>query len=221
MTTDALIAQACRILGQGGQDHFCYGHVSARVDQDAIAIKAAGFPLATLDTEQVARVGLDGTNLTSHLRLHDETVMHLAIYRSRPDVRAIVHTHPVISHAASLHGPPDGVYSQDQVVFADSLAFYDSALLVSDETSAAEFAACLGDNRAALLRAHGLLTVGGSVEEAVVLAVLLDRAMHLMLTARSAGHVSAMRADEVTELRTRFDRAHATRVRDVWDALTR
>jgi L-fuculose-phosphate aldolase len=216
------IALGCRILSRVGQDHFVYGHLSARLDDGSIAIKAAGVPMATAAAHEVARLTLDGVNLTPQLRVHDETVMHLAVYRSRPEITAVVHTHPIYSHAASLHGPPEAVYSQDQVVFAGSLSFYDSALLVNSPESAADFALCLGQNRAALLRAHGLLTVGESVEEAVVLAVLLERAMQILVTARAAGPaVSPMHDTEVDELRALFERSHSTRMRDVWEALTR
>jgi L-fuculose-phosphate aldolase len=219
METDPLIAQGCRILSRTGQDHFVYGHVSARVGKEVVAIKAGGVPMATVSPNDVARVTLDGTNMSPGLRIHDETIMHLAVYRSRPEVQAVVHTHPIYSHAASLHGPPTGVYSQDQVLFSDSLSFYDNALLVNNPESAAEFASCLGINRAALLRGHGLLTVGESVEEAVVLAVLLERAMQILVTARAVGSPTPMRSDEVATLGQLFAASHSTRMRDVWAAL--
>jgi ribulose-5-phosphate 4-epimerase/fuculose-1-phosphate aldolase len=177
--------------------------------------------MATATAADVALVTLDGDNLTPALRLHDETVMHLAVYRSRPDVCAIAHTHAVFAHVASLHGLPTGVYSQDQVPFAGSLAFFDNALLVNDDNIAAGFTTCLGTSRAALLRAHGLCTVGESVQEAVVLATLLERAMQILVTARRAGAgPEPMREDEVAALRTLFDHSHQTRVRDVWHAVT-
>jgi L-fuculose-phosphate aldolase len=143
------------------------------------------------------------------------------VYNSRPEVQAVVHTHPIYSHAASLYGPPVGIYSQHQVIFADSFAFCDNALLVNNPESAMNFASCLGSNRAALLRGHGLLTVGDSVEEAVVLAVLLERAMQIRVTARSAGSPTPMRGDEVAALGHLFAASHPTRMRDVWGALAK
>jgi ribulose-5-phosphate 4-epimerase/fuculose-1-phosphate aldolase len=83
------------------------------------------------------------------------------------------------------------------------------------------FASCLGSNRAALLRGHGPLTVGDSVEEAVVLAVLLERAMQILVTARSAGSPTPMRGDEVAALGHLFAASHPTRMRDVWGALAK
>ena len=71
------------------------GNISCRTADGLVAITASQSDKAEQRADQVGIVRLDGTTLTPHLKLSIETGLHLAIYRARPDVAAIVHAHPV------------------------------------------------------------------------------------------------------------------------------
>src|SRR5205807_37628 len=102
------------------------------------------------------------------------TRFHLWVYRHRPDVRAIVHTHPPAASALCMLGEDLVVAHMDQTPFADDLAYLREwpGLPIGDGEGRA-IADALGGKRSLLLASHGLLTAGRSVEEAVVLAVWL------------------------------------------------
>lgn len=215
------MARSCRLLDHFSHEHFCFGHVSARLDPGGpVLVKAAGVGLGRVTAADVARVSTDGVNLTPDLRLHDETVLHLAVYRHRPDVGAVVHTHPAAVQAATALRLTADVFSQDGVCFHRSLAWYDSAALVSDERAGEDFAACLGSNRGVLLRSHGLVTVGADIVEACALALLLNRAVSTWLLAASAGTPRPIADDDLESLAASFSRSHRGRMQSIWfDAL--
>ncbi|MBE3201443.1 MULTISPECIES: class II aldolase/adducin family protein [Parafrankia] len=212
-----LVATACRVLAADGQDHFCFGHVSARGADGGLFVKAVGPSLARVTTARVAEISPDGSLRTPGLRLHEETALHQAVYAARPDVGAVVHTHPLAVQSATTLGPlPDGVFSQDEVPFAAGLAWYDDADLVADTARAQGFATCLGGARGALLRAHGLVTVGADVAEATALALLLHRAVSVRLAAMAVGRPRPLPPVTLDRLRGAFEAGHRGRMTAIW-----
>ncbi|CAO5246660.1 Class II aldolase/adducin N-terminal domain-containing protein [Frankia sp. AgKG'84/4] len=211
------VATACRVLAADGQDHFCFGHVSVRRPGGGLMVKAVGPSLARVRPAQIAEVGPDGAVRTPGLRPHEETALHLAVYERRADVGAVVHTHPLAAQTATLFPPMDGgVFSQDEVPFAAGVAWYDDADLVANPARGRAFARCLGGARAALLRAHGLVTVGRDVAEATALALLLHRAIAVRLAAMAVGRPRPMDPATVARLSAAFEAGHAGRMAAVW-----
>ncbi|MEX5636068.1 class II aldolase/adducin family protein [Parafrankia sp. FMc2] len=212
-----LVATSCRVLAADGQDHFCFGHVSARGAGGSILVKAVGPSLARVDAAHIAEIGPDGAVHTPGLRPHEETALHLGVYAARPDVGAVVHTHPLAVQSATTLGPlPDGVYSQDEVPFAAGLAWYDDADLVADRARAEAFAECLGTARGALLRSHGLVTVGADVAEATALALLLHRAVAVRLAALAVGQPRPLPPVTLDRLWGAFEAGHRGRMTAIW-----
>jgi L-fuculose-phosphate aldolase len=215
------IAAACRILHREGHEHLVFGHVSARAPDGTIWVKAAGLGLEEIDATGIARMDLDGRPVGDGPPLHDEMPLHTEIYRARPDVGAIVHTHPVSTIAMSLFREGLAPISQDAVPFHGRLARYESARLISTPELGRELAACLGDARAAILRAHGIVTVGADVREATVNAVLLARAARIEAAAAAFGVPEPMSGADVAALDAHFERSRARRVDGIWGYLTR
>lgn len=210
------VMRSCRILDHFGQDHFCFGHVSYRPNPGGpILIKAAGVGLGRVEVTDIATVDDSGMNLTAGLRLHDETALHVEIYRSRADVGAVVHTHPLSVQAMTMLEFTGDVYSQDGVAFQEKLTWYDHAALISNAELGETFAACLGQGRAALLRSHGLVTVGADVAEATVMALLLERSVAAWMLASSAGLPRPI-GDDLRALVGPFERAHRSRIESIW-----
>ena len=215
------IAAACRILHREGHEHLVFGHVSARAADGTIWVKAAGLGLEEIDASAIAHMDADGRPVGDGPPLHDEMPLHTEIYRARPDVGAVVHTHPAGAIALSLFRDRLAAISQDAVPFQGRLAFFESARLISTPELGRELAACLGDGRAAILRAHGIVTVGAGVPEATVLAVQLARAARIEAAAAAFGVPEAMSVADVDALDAHFERNHARRVEGIWGYLTR
>src|SRR6478672_6508994 len=89
------VAWACRILALGGHGDYTLGHVSARsADGRHVLMKPNGLGLEEVRPEDVLVLDLEGTRLAGEGPVHLEYVLHTEIYKARPDVGSVVHSHP-------------------------------------------------------------------------------------------------------------------------------
>ncbi|QJR10063.1 Decarboxylase NovR [Usitatibacter rugosus] len=125
---------------------------------------------------------------------------HLWIYRHRPQVNAIVHTHPPYVSALSLTGEPLMAAHMDTTMFHDDCAYLPEwpGVPIGDEEGRIIHDA-LGTKRAILLAHHGQLVACGTMEEACVLAVFIERAARMQLMARAVGPIKAINPDHAKE----------------------
>jgi len=125
---------------------------------------------------------------------------HLWIYRHRPQVNAIVHTHPPYVSALSLTGEPLLAAHMDTTMFHDDCAYLPEwpGVPIGDEEGRIIHDA-LGTKRAILLAHHGQLVACGTMEEACVLAVFIERAARMQLMARAVGPIKAINPDHAKE----------------------
>ncbi|MEV4611893.1 aldolase [Kitasatospora sp. NPDC049258] len=190
-TTRQKLALTCRILFDAGHDSGLAGQITARAE-------APG-------TYYTQRLGLGFDEITeSNLLLVDEDLnvlegegmanpanrFHSWVYRARPDVACIIHTHPPHVSALSMLEQPLAVAHMDLCPLYEDCAFLETwpGIPVGNEEGEI-ISAALGDKRALLLAHHGQLVAGGSVEEAAQLAVLIERAARLQLLAMAAGTI--------------------------------
>src|SRR5260221_496765 len=107
---------------------------------------------------------------------HLETVMHTEAYRARPDVGAVIHTHPLHSIALGATDQGLALLSHDGLLFPNGVPVFDgTAGLVTSPAHARAVAQALGSGRAVLLRNHGILVVGEDIPLAVLAAITTER----------------------------------------------
>lgn len=185
------LALTCRILFDGGHDSGLAGQLTARTPE-------AG-------RYYTQRLGLGFDEITaSNLLVVDEDLrvqegggmpnpanrFHSWIYRARPDVNCIIHTHPLHVASLSMLEVPLEVSHMDNCTLYDDVAFLKDWPGVPVGNEEGEIiSAALGDKRAILLSHHGMLIAAGSVEEACVLALQFERAARMQLLAMSAGKI--------------------------------
>jgi L-fuculose-phosphate aldolase len=128
--------------------------------------------------------------------------------RARPEIQAVVHTHPPHAVAFSSLCRPLLPVGHEGAMFCDGLPVFDrtSDLIVNADLGRA-VAACLDGHNALLLRNHGIVTAGRSVEEAVMTAVLLEKACKVQLLAEQAGGPQV--TTDPAEARIKRDRIYA------------
>lgn len=166
------LVDAIRMLERAGIiDH--NGHGSARRDAGSFYINAGAAVRSTLTVDDLVAVDLDGRLVEGSARPPLEFHIHAAIYRARPHVRAVMHTHPQWSTFLTMTGVPYQVVYAQGVLLGD-LPVVDSPLSVNTPASGEALASALGDRPAVLLKAHGAVTVGADVVEAFVLAAYLE-----------------------------------------------
>jgi ribulose-5-phosphate 4-epimerase/fuculose-1-phosphate aldolase len=116
--------------------------------------------------------------------------IHSEIHKARPDVHAACHAHSVYGKAFSVFGRELDMMTQDATRFYKSHAVYDNyGGVVLDREEGKRIAKALGNGKAVILQNHGLLTVGGSVDEVAFWFISLDKTCHAQLLADAgSGH---------------------------------
>jgi len=208
VTTDVAIAakkrliEAGRILEVNGQSDFTKGHVSVRVpgDPDHFFMKPHSMGFDEMTLENIVICNMDGDKVGGGGRRHSEVYIHSEIYKARPDVNSVIHTHSVNVVALSATGQQVLPVSQPAVVFAQGVPYYtDTIELIRQADKGAALAKALGKHRAVLLRNHGVAVVGESLEEATMLTIMLDEACKIQLQAQASGGIGEMFSEEIVE----------------------
>jgi L-fuculose-phosphate aldolase len=216
------LALACRVLFAEGHEHFYFGHLSARATTgDGIWVKPAGVGLEEAEAADMALMDADGRKLEGERALHEEMPIHTGIYRARPEVQAIVHTHPFHAAALSASQARVEIVSQDAMPFAEGVRLYPSAELVMTAAQGQAVAEALGDRRAVLMQNHGITVVGPSIETATVWAAELERACRTQLAASQFGPLAPIPPDAVVRMYDRFERGYPGRNEAIWRYLVR
>ncbi|HKU99640.1 MAG TPA: aldolase [Vineibacter sp.] len=127
---------------------------------------------------------------------------HIRVYRDRPGVGCIVHTHPPAVAALSMVGEDLAVAHMDATPFFDDCAYLAEwpGLPIADREGEI-ISDALGTKHAILLAHHGLLTIGATIEDAVMRAVWLEHAADMQLRARAIGPIKPIRPELAAESR--------------------
>ena len=197
LTTRQKVALTCRALFDAGHDSGLAGQITARAEQPGTYYTqqlGLGFDEITdanlLLVDEDLNV-LDGPNVNG--MANPANRFHSWIYRARPDVQCIVHTHAFHAAALSMLEVPLLVSQMDTTPLYDDCAFLAEWPGVPVGNEAGEIiSAALGDKKAILLAHHGQIIAGASVEEACSLAVLIERAAELQLAAMAAGTIKEL-----------------------------
>ena len=187
------VAWACRILAMGGHGDFTLGHVSARGKDGTVHMKRNGLGLEEVCPDDVLTIDLESRKLAGRGSVHLEAVLHTAVYKARPDVGAVIHTHPPFSTAFGATDATLVLLNHDAVLFRDGLAYFDQTaeLIVRPEQGAA-VAAALAAKKVLVMRGHGVLVVGPTVPWAVYTALTLERVIEIQAIARTLGALEPM-----------------------------
>jgi len=190
-----LIAEACRILAHAGLADDILGHVSLRT-ANGLAVRCRGEKEAGLlftqprDVHEVTPLAV----LPPDYQAPNELPIHTEILAARPDVQAVVHAHPPFVVAADLAGialrPVIGAYNIPAMrLAAERIPIYGRSVLISTAELGRDLAQALGSAPAVLLRGHGIVTVGATVQEAVVRALNIEILAKMLVRASARGTV--------------------------------
>lgn len=195
------VALTCRILFDNGHDSGLAGQITARADGcDGYWTQALGLGFDEITHANLLRVNADLEVLEGAGMANPANRFHSWIYQNRPDVRCVVHTHAVYVAALSLLEQPLKVAHMDSCMLYDDVGFLEHWPGVpAGNEEGALILDTLGSRRAALLAHHGLIIAAGSVEEACVLAIQIERTARLQLLAQVAGPIRDIDRDLARE----------------------
>ncbi len=185
------LATAYRLFGKFGFDEGVAGHITVRDPEltDHFWVNPMGVSFKRIkvsDLMLVSHVGevVEGNGLLNAAAF----AIHSQIHKHHPRVTAAAHSHSVYGKAWSALGRQLDPLTQDSCAFyEDHVLFDDFTGVVLDLSEGERIAAALGDNKAAILRNHGLLTVGTTVESAAWWYITMERTCQAQLMAEAAG----------------------------------
>ena len=186
------VALACNILAKEGLTDFL-GHVSCKtVDDDSILVSPTSKNLANVRDEDILRISLKGKLSESNGKPPSELPIHTSIYKSRPDVGAVIHAHPKFATLFSITGERVVPVCHLGAPFIDGVPLFEEYGLVDNVISADKLARNLGNKRAILLKNHGAVVVGRTIEEACILTIWLEKNCELLFMSKVTGRINAI-----------------------------
>lgn len=197
------IVRAGRVLGGLGYMAGASGNISVRLDDGTVLITPSGKRKAELCASEMMRVDLAGNVLSDGpQKVSSEYMIHLQAYRSRSDVRAVVHTHaPYATTFAAAHMP------LDNTVLAEAWNMLGGTIPVvpfgapSTPKLAENLIPFLRDHSCFLLANHGLMTVAKDLELAVQMTETAEFLARIQLNARALGGEKPLRGQDIAILR--------------------
>ncbi len=197
------VALACRMLDADGHASALAGQVTLRGEKpNTYWGLSFGLGFDEAAASNILLFDDDLNVLQGEGMANPANRFHLWIYRQRPDVNSIVHTHPPHASALSMIGEPLIVSHMDSCVLYENCAYLADwpGVPIGDEEGRI-ISESLGDKEAILLAHHGILTACATLEKATVLAFALERAAKLQLLARALGPIRPLKRELALEAR--------------------
>ncbi len=181
------------------------GNVSGRDPETGyVVIKPSGVKYEDLRPEHLVVLDVNGNRIEGDLKASSDTASHLYIYRQRPDVNGIVHTHSPYATAFAAVGQPIPVYlTAIADEFGGAIPCGGFALIGGEEIGKVVVEA-IGNSPAVLLKNHGVFTLGKNAEAAVKAAVMTEDAARTVWYALQLGTPDEIPAEQVAKLHQRY-----------------
>jgi ribulose-5-phosphate 4-epimerase/fuculose-1-phosphate aldolase len=193
------LAAGFRLFSKFGFEEGIAGHITARDPErlDHFWVNPFGMTFAHIRVSDLILVNDQGQVVEGDGSVNTAAfAIHAAVHAARPDVIAAAHSHSVHGKAWSSLGRLLDPLTQDACsFFEDHSLFDDYTGVVLDLDEGKRIAHAIGDNKAVILRNHGLLTAGKSVDEAVWWFVTMERTCQAQLLAEAAGTPVLIDAD--------------------------
>ena len=175
------------------------GNVSARLGDGTFLITPSAMAYETLEPEDIVRIDAEGNVVEGEHRPSSDYEAVLYIYRHRPDVHAVIHTHQPYATAVGLIGDklPACLTTIIDTNHGDVPV---APFTVSSDVGMGETViACGRDSNAVILGNHGVIAMGECLEEALETAVYLEEGAKTYLAAEAAGKVRLLTRQQIEE----------------------
>ena len=192
-------------LPKNGLVKWTGGNVSARDPESGlVVIKPSGVLYEDLRPEDHVVLDLEGKVVEGKLKPSSDTASHLYIYRQRPDVNGVVHTHSGYATAFAALGRPIPVYLTAMAdEFGGPIPCAGFALIGGEEIGR-QVVEHIGNSPAVLLKNHGVFTVGPTARAAVKAAVMTEDVARATWLALQLGQPDEIPAEDVAKLHHRY-----------------
>ena len=187
------------------------GNVSARLPDSLLAITPMGKSYEGMSAEDIVVVDGDLNPVEGDLMPSSESLLHVAIYRARPDVGGIVHTHAVYSTAVAAAGMAIPPIVDEMVVTLGGEVRVSKYAPPASEAMAERVCSALGNRDAALIRNHGAVAVGADPHDALDASILTERAAQIFVLSSIMGSPATLPDEVVASEAAIFEMRRAAR----------
>jgi L-fuculose-phosphate aldolase len=196
----AALVKVCRRLDERGLVAGAEGNVSARVNASTIVVTPGGVSKGAIRASELVAVDLRTGRVRGRGLPSTEIAMHLAIYRARPEVSAIVHAHPptATGFAVARKAFPQGALAEVAGVIGP-VPLVEYAPPGSEQLGEV-VARAMRDADAALLSNHGAVTLGTTLDVALNLMESMEQAARILVSAHILGGVTELSHEQVLSL---------------------
>ena len=221
------LAATFRLFARYGFDEGVAGHVTARDPEltDHFWVNAFGQYFGHIRVRDLLLVNHRGEVVEGNRPVNTAAfAIHSQVHAARPDVVAAAHSHSMYGKAWSSLGRLIDPLTQDSCAFFEDHGLFDDFTgIVLDLEEGKRIAAALGEHKAVILRNHGLLTVGHSVDAAVWTFITMERSCQVQLLAEAAGTPVLIDTDMARTTYPRVGSPIASHVsfQPLWDMITR
>jgi ribulose-5-phosphate 4-epimerase/fuculose-1-phosphate aldolase len=193
------MAAAFRLFDRFGFNEGVAGHLTGRDPEhaDLFWVNPFGMSFGQIRASDLILVDREGEVVEGDWPVNTAAfAIHSQVHEARPDVNAAAHTHSQYGRAFSTLRKPLAPLTQDACAFYEDHAIFDDYTgVVLDVEEGKRIAHALGGGKACILRNHGLLTVGQTVDEAAWWFITMERSCHVQLMADAAGDPVAIAAE--------------------------
>jgi ribulose-5-phosphate 4-epimerase/fuculose-1-phosphate aldolase len=184
------LAAGFRLFSKFGFDEGVAGHITARDPEfpDTFWVNPFGVHFSQINVSNLIRCDHHGAVVEGDYPVNTAAfVIHSRVHSARPDVVAAAHSHSTYGRAFATLGRPLAPITQDVCAFYNDHAVYeDFGGVVVELDEGERVAKAIGQHKAAILQNHGLITVGGTVDEAVWWFITMERSCQVQLIAEAA-----------------------------------
>jgi len=201
-------------LPKNGLVAWTAGNLSARVPgEDLMAIKASGVAYEDLTADSIVICDLHGELVEGDLSPSSDAATHGYVYRARPDVGGVAHTHSAYATAWAIHGEPiPCVMTAMADEFGGEIPVGPFALIGDEQIGRGVVEALTGHRSpAVLMRAHGVFTVGPTPRAAVKAAVVCEDVARTVHLAGALGPLEPLEAHHIDALWERYQNVYGQR----------
>ncbi len=200
------IVETGKILGRYGFVSFlgsyASGNISARLPRsNRILITPSGLAKAALNKREICTMDLDGTVIKGRLKPTTEMPTHLAIYKRRPNVNAIIHTHPTYATAFAVAKRKIPVVTIEMAGLVGSDVPVVRFVIPGTQELGREVIRTLGDGVAVLLQDHGLITTGSTLDEALAATIVIENDAMLACLAEAVAKPKTVPRTQIARIR--------------------
>ena len=196
------VVEAAREMAALGLVTGASGNASMRLPltdggREVLAFTPSGKPYTSLEDADIVVVDFDVEAVEGELTPSTEALMHIGVYRARPDVGAVIHTHSVFCTVAAVAGreiPP--IIDEVTIALGGPVKVSEYAFPGTQEL-ADKVSSALGERNAALIKNHGAVGVGRDLREALDVCALVERTAQIYVYASLLGRVDPLPSDAI------------------------